>query len=345
MIRTVRKWIKNARSVSLMQSLMPAALAVVLAVGSPGFNIWLGLLAMLGVSSAHLAMNLADDYFDYRADMLGDRDKVVRKGFRAMMVKYPYLTDGSETPSSLLRAICCMLGFAALCGVGVFLCRLSTGGFSGPDGCWWIVALAAAAGFLGLFYSAPPFKFAYRGLGEPLIGFVFGPLLMLGCFYSAAGRVSPEVVWVSSAVGLLVLNILYTHSFIEIAGDAESGKMTLARLLGNSGLRLAAAWAFNLLPYLIIVCGAVLQKLEPAYLAVLFALPRSLWLCSSLRDFARGNTGVPDMPPLILGAMRGWERYKAMGIDWFMMRWLTARNITGAFCGIIAVAKLLSLVI
>ena len=319
---------KNARSVSLMQSLMPAVLAVVLAAGSPSFNLWTGLLAVLGVAAAHLAMNLADDYFDYRADMLGDRDRVVRKGFRAMMVKYPYLTDGSETPASLLRAIGAFLGVAALCGLGVFLYWLVRNGFGGPSGAWWIMAIAALAGFLGIFYSGPPLKLASRGLGEPVIGLIF----------------SSELVWVSVPVGLLVLNILYTHSFIEIAGDTESGKMTLARLLRSDGLRLAAVWILNLLPYLTIVVGAAFFSLEPAYLAVILVLPRSLWLCGSLRDFAHGRTGVPDMPPLILGAMKGWERYKAMGIDWFMMRWLTSRNITGAFCMIILAAKLLSLI-
>ena len=335
---------KNARSVSLMQSLMPAVLAVVLAAGSPSFNLWTGLLAVLGVAAAHLAMNLADDYFDYRADMLGDRDRVVRKGFRAMMVKYPYLTDGSETPASLLRAIGAFLGVAALCGLGVFLYWLVRNGFGGPSGAWWIMAIAALAGFLGIFYSAPPFKFGYRGLGEPVIGIIFGPLLMTGCFYAAAGCVSSEVLWLSAAVGLLVMNILYTHSFIDIAGDEESGKMTLARLLRTDAQRIAAAWAVNLLPYLLVVGAAVFGYLSPFYLLVLFVLPRSLWLCGSLRDFAHGQTGAPDMPPLILGNIRNWDRYKAKGIAWFMLRWIASRNITGGFCAILILAKLLTLI-
>lgn len=343
-MNAVFKWFKNARSVSLVQSIMPAILAVVLAAGSPGFDILMAILAVIGIAAAHLAMNLADDYFDYRVDMLGDRDKVERRGFRAMMVKYPYLTDGSETPASLMRAILCLLAVAAVCGAGIFFFRLKENGFAGPEGCWWIAAVAVLAGFLGFFYSAPPFKFGYRGLGEPVIGFIFGPLLMLGCHYAVAGYVSSEVVWVSAAVGLLVMNILYTHSFIDIAGDAESNKMTLARLFRTGSQRLAVAWTINLLPYVIIVAGAVLNRLEPAFVAVLFVLPRSLWLCGSLRDFAKGRTGVPDIPPLVLGTMRGWERYKAMGIDWFMMRWLTSRNITGLFCLIIIIAKLLSLI-
>jgi len=343
-MNTVSRWIKNARPVSLTQSLLPALLAVVLGLGFPGFNVWMALLAVAGVVCVHFAMNLADDYFDYRADMMGARDRVIRKGFRAMTEKYPYLTDGSETPASLMRAIVCMLGVALVCGAGIFVFRLYGNGFGGPQGCWWIVAVAALAGFLGIFYSAPPFKFGYRGLGEPVIGIIFGPLLMTGCFYAAAGCVSSEVLWLSAAVGLLVMNILYTHSFIDMAGDEESGKMTLARLLRTDAQRIAAAWAVNLLPYLLVVGAAVFGYLSPFYLLVLFVLPRSLWLCGSLRDFAHGQTGAPDMPPLILGNIRNWDRYKARGIAWFMLRWIASRNITGGFCAILILAKLLTLI-
>ena len=101
----LKKWIENARPRSLMQSMMPAVLATICAIGSEKFNILCGFAAILGVVCAHLALNLADDWFDYRIDMMGDRDKVIRQGFRAMSVKYPYFTDGSETPRSAAAAI------------------------------------------------------------------------------------------------------------------------------------------------------------------------------------------------------------------------------------------------
>ena len=176
----LKKWLNNARSVSLMQSSMPALLAVVLAIGQPGFNLWLAILAVVGVMCAHLGMNLADDYFDYRADMLSDRDKVIRRGFRAMTEKYPYLTDGSVTSGGLLSAIFSFGGVAAFCGALIFLVRTLSNGFTGMCGSWWIVVVAVLTGFLGWFYSAPPLKLAYRGLGEPVIGVIFGPLLMRG---------------------------------------------------------------------------------------------------------------------------------------------------------------------
>ena len=50
------------------------------------------------------------------------------------------------------------------------------------------------------------------------------------------------------------------------------------------------------------------------------------------------------MPPLILGNIRNWDRYKARGIAWFMLRWIASRNITGGFCAILILAKLLTLI-
>ena len=47
-MNVVSRWLRNARSVSLAQSVLPAVLAVVLALGSPGFNILYSLLAVFG---------------------------------------------------------------------------------------------------------------------------------------------------------------------------------------------------------------------------------------------------------------------------------------------------------
>lgn len=341
-MKKIRRWFKHARSVALPQSLMPAVLAVVMALGYPGFNLWLALLAVVGVAFAHLAMNLADDYFDYKVDMLGDRDKVIRQGFRAMTVKYPYLTDGSETVKTLRQAIAQFVAVACLCGLVIFLARSFSGGSFVMS--WWIVAIVAATGFLGAFYSAPPFKLAYRGLGEPVIGIIFGPLLMMGVFYSAAGFINRDIIGTSIPVGLLVLNILYTHSFIEKEGDAASNKMTLARLVGSYKANMPVVYIVNFLPYLLVTLSVLFGFLHPAYLAVLLVAPRSCWLCSSLKSFAAGDPSVPEKPYRWLGPMRDWEPVRASGVDWFLMRWLTARNILSSFCLILIVVKLILLV-
>ena len=341
---TLRQWFKNARSLSLAQSLTPAILAVVMATGHDGFSLALSICAVAGVACAHLALNLADDWFDYKSDMMGDRQKVIRKGFRAMTVKYPYLTDGSESMKSLGMAIASFSGAASICGAIVFAIRTSQNGFCSLQGSWWIAAIVCATAFLGAFYSAPPLKLGFHGLGEIVIGVIFGPLLMIGVFYAASGQVSPEIVWISIPVGLLVMNILYTHSFIEKAGDAESGKKTLALLLGSDKAGLAMAYSLNILPFAMITAAVCLGVLHPLYLLVLLILPRAIWLCSSLKGFAEGRTGVPGKPAPWLGPMMEWEPVRESGVDWFLMRWLTARNTLSGFCMTVAAARLILLI-
>ena len=343
MLKKLRQWMKNARSLSLVQSLMPAILAVVLAIGAEGFNLALAILSCLGVACAHLGMNLADDYFDYKADMLSDRDRVIRKGFRAMMVKYPYLTDGSETLRSLGRAIAAFIAAALACGAVIFTVRSIQNGVFTQNGTWLILALTLCCAFLGVFYSAPPLKLAYRGFGELVIGFIFGPLLMMGVYYSTAGKIDMQLVMVSIPVGLLVLNILFTHSFIERKGDAESNKKTLALLLGSDKACMAVSLLINFLPYLMIALACLCGQLHYAYLAVFLVLPRSIWLCRSLYSFIRGDVDIIERPPRYMGNMMDWEGIKEASIGWFMGRWLASRNILSAFCAVISIVAIILL--
>lgn len=341
----VGKWIKNARPIALAQSMLPAVLAVVMAIGEPRCNLILGLIAVLGVAAAHLALNLCDDYFDYKVDMKGDRDRVVRQGFRAMTVKYPYLADGSATLRQTRNAILDFGAFAAVCGLVIFILRTDEAGLFAEDGSWWILAIVALTAFLGFFYSAPPLKLAYRGWGELIIGLIFGPLLMMGVYYSACGRVDLTIVGISVPVGILVMNILFTHSFIDKAGDEASNKMTFARLLGSDRLNLAAAYCMNLLPFLLVVLAVALSYLHPLYLLVLLVLPRAIWLCRSLKAFSDGKVDVTPTPPAWLGRLGNWAEVRAAGIDWFLLRWLTARNLLSGFCALTILAKLILLLL
>ena len=46
------------------------------------------------------------------------------------------------------------------------------------------------------FYAALKIR-TYRGLGELVIAFIFGPLLMMGVYYASAGQIAWEVVLIS----------------------------------------------------------------------------------------------------------------------------------------------------
>lgn len=343
-MKKVKTWLLNSRSVSLVQSVMPAVLAVILLIGNKNFNVCLALLSVVGVACAHLAMNLIDDYFDYKADLMEGREKAIRKGFKAYTAKYPYLTDGSATVSDLRKAIAAFSLIAIACGVAVFAYWTGKNGFGGAGGSWQIVAIVAATAFLGFFYSAPPIKFCFWGMGEIVIGVIFGPLLMLGMSYAVVGSIVPDVAVLSIPVGMLVINILYTHSVIDREGDEASDKITLAGLLKSDGLKLAMSALLNFGPFAVVLLGVVLGKVHWAYIFVVPSVVRGIWLYNSLVKFVRGEEFSTKNPPKFLGNMGNLAKYCELGLDWFLVRWFTARNLLSGFCVIVIIIRLILLV-
>ena len=98
-------WFKNARPISLPQSLLPALTAVALSYGQTDFSWIAAIVSIVGVVALHLGFNLLDDWFDYKVGSAEARQKVSNEGFRGRMIKYPYLSSGEKTPGQLLGAV------------------------------------------------------------------------------------------------------------------------------------------------------------------------------------------------------------------------------------------------
>ncbi|MDU1904899.1 MAG: prenyltransferase [Dysgonomonas sp.] len=330
MLHTFKFWFRNARPQSLPQSVMPAILAVFLAYPYAGFSVFLGILGVLGVIFGHLGLNLFDDYFDYRKKKTDYRDQMQHKGFRARIGKCLYLNDGSATIGHLLVASCAFCAIAVLIGAIILYYR--------GIGIFYFMIPTAV---LGISYSASPFKFSYRGLGEILIGIMFGPMTMMGTFYAACGIIDPMIVLISIPVGLLVANIVYVHSIMDFEPDKEVGKRTLAVLLNNKKGMLVALSVILFAPYFIISFGIVSGYISVYYCLLLLTLPLALYLFYMMREF----TVNPDRkfePRKWMGPMANWDRLQAIGIDWFMIRWYLARNLLSSFCLIIIVLSIIA---
>lgn len=330
-MKSLSIWLQNARKASLAQSLLPAILAVIIAINEQDFNIFLAILAILGVEAVHLAVNLADDFFDYKVNTAESRKELSRQGFRARVAKYPYLTSNEASLSDLKRVITLFLLFATLMGAIILIVRFN----------WLIILIAALTLFLGISYSGFPFKFSYIGLGELVTGIIFGPLLMMGVYLASANRIDYSIVLASIPVGLLVVNILFTHSFIDQKADESANKMTFARLLKTNKANLTASILFNFIPYLIIIAGVIVGYLHPLYLLIFLVLPRSIWLIRSLIEFTKTETTSVAKPPKYMGNMGNWEIYQKTDTAWFMARWLAARNILSLFCIVIIIVNII----
>lgn len=330
-MKSLKIWLQNARKASLAQSLLPAILAVIIAINEQDFNIFLAILAILGVEAVHLAVNLADDFFDYKVNTAESRKELSRQGFRARVAKYPYLTSNEASLSDLKRVITLFLIFATIMGAIILIVRFN----------WLIILIAALTLFLGISYSGFPFKFSYIGLGELVTGIIFGPLLMMGVYLASANRLDYSIVLASIPVGLLVVNILFTHSFIDQKADESANKMTFARLLKTNKANLTASILFNFIPYLIIIAGVIVGYLHPLYLLIFLVLPRSIWLIRSLIEFTKTETTSVAKPPKYMGNMGNWEIYQKTDTAWFMARWLAARNILSLFCIVIIIVNII----
>lgn len=331
-------WIKNARSISLPQSALPCLTAVVLCIGQEGFLWWLALPVLLGICAAHLGMNLADDYFDYKHDSRTRAD-ISSTSVRARMEKCHYLGEGKATVSQLGWAIVGFLGFAALMGATAFVVQWLLHGWQAAMG---IVIYAVLGLFVGINYSGKPLELGYHGLGELVIGLMFGPLNMLGVQAALTGNpFSWQMLCLSMGIGCMVTNIVYVHSVMEVNADAELGKMTFARLLKNKAVMIIFIGFFALMPFAMLALGIAMGWWSAWYLLTLATLPMSVYLIHSTRLFA---FGLPrnDTPHWWMGPMGDWEDYKKAGIDWFLYRWLLARNICTFFCLILMLVHVLT---
>lgn len=339
-------WIKNARSISLPQSALPCLTAIVLCIGQQGFVWWLTIPIFLGVCALHLGMNLADDYFDFKHDSRIRAD-IGSNSVRARMEKCHYLIRDNEdtqgkkkaTVSELGWAIVGFLAFAALMGGIAFVTQWLVHGWQAAMG---ILLYAVLGLIVGINYSGKPLELGFHGFGELVIGLMFGPLCMLGIQAAMTGNIfSWEMACISLAIGCLVTNIVYVHSVMEVDADAQLGKMTFARLLSNKATMILFIGVFAILPFVILAFGITLGWWSPWFLLTMLTLPMSIYLIHSTRLFTYGLPRI-DKPQWWMGPMGDWDKYVEAGIDWFLFRWLLARNICTFFCLIIIIASIIS---
>jgi len=322
-------WFRNARPTALPQSLLPAALALCMASNVDGFSLSLGVIAVIGVVVVHLSMNLFDDYFDYKIKSAEYRDQMQHRGMRARISKCPYLKSGQATTLQLLVACMIFGGFALVAGIVIYLFRGNM-----------ILLIAGLTALLGISYSGAPLRLSYHGLGEILIGIMFGPMLMAGVYYSACGTLDYSVFFISIPVGLLVANIVYTHSIMDFEPDREVGKRTLAVLLNNKKMMLACLLVLLLTAFGLVIGGVASGYLSVYHLFVLLLLPMAFGLFYLMIEFVRKPSRT-FTPRFWMGYMGNWTRFRSIGIDWFMIRWLIARNLLSFFCLILIIISLI----
>ena len=236
MIKNICFWLKNSRLFSLPMTLLSWLVIFVYSLKLGG-NILNGVLALVGISFAHLATNLFDDYVDYK-----------NLPENSQKCKCAYIKDGSATINDVLKVVITYLAIAAGMGLVLFLrC-----GFP-------VIILAMIGGIIALVYA----KLSQRGLSELAVGTAFGPLLFEGVYFVMTGRFSWTVFVMSIAVVMFTIGLMYVHTLLDFEGDMCAHKMTLACRFGDKNIALKGVFVVYGLGYLFTLILASIPMKAP----------------------------------------------------------------------------------
>jgi 1,4-dihydroxy-2-naphthoate octaprenyltransferase len=216
-ISPAQAWIMAARPKTLPAAIAPVVVGSALAAADGLFRLFPALAALLGSVLLQIAVNLANDYFDYRRGVdTPDRVGPVRAA-----------ASGLITPRRLLFGLLVTIGLAAL-----------VGGYLAWAGGWLVLVIGVASILSLLAYSSGPFPLASHGLGDLFVFLFFGLAAVCGTYYAQAHRVTPAALAAAVPVGLLTTAILVVNNLRDVETDRRAGKHTLAVLLGPQAARL-----------------------------------------------------------------------------------------------------------
>ncbi len=291
---TVRTWFLETRPAFLL--LVPVCILVGIATAvyesTPvSFHVSHFLLAFLGALLAHIAVNVLNDYFDYRS------------GIDLKTQRTPFSGGSGILPAGLLQpnkvflfGVFCLLGVVM---IGVyFIYQLG----------WAILPLGLVGVLVVYFYTTHLTKDPVLCAIAPGLG--FGPLVVLGAHFTQAGEYTLSVAMASMVPGFLVSNLLLLNQFPDIEADKAGARRHIPILFGvQASAKIYTA--FIVATYAWIILTVSLQILPWTALLGMATLPLGIKAVKGvlqnagepgkLIPFMGVNTMLTLLTPLLLG--------------------------------------------
>ncbi len=218
------------------------------------------LLVLVGVVVNHVALNMADDYFDYKhsVDHLKPGEKNPYSGGSGT------LSSGQIRPSAMFKAF--TLCFSVTIIIGLFLTAVR--GFP-------VLLFGLIGIFCAVFYTAPPISFSHHGLGELGLLINFGTIIGLGAYFVQTQSIGIEAFMATLPCGIMLFSMIVINEIPDYQEDRAAGKLTLVARFGKkSGVKLyAISW---LCTYVVIAFGVFFRFMPVVTLLGLASLPLTL---------------------------------------------------------------------
>jgi 1,4-dihydroxy-2-naphthoate octaprenyltransferase len=184
---------------------------------SGGFNVGLFVLATLAIMALHAGANVVNDYFDHvsRNDWVNENPTPFSGGSR-------FIQEGRLSPRATLVA---GLGYLALgSAIGLIIVLLTRSAF--------ILGIGLAGVLGAFFYTAGPIQLGYRGVGEVVIGILFGVLPVFGSYYLQSWSADLMPLLPALIVAILIFLVILVNEFPDLAADRQVSKRTLVVQFG-----------------------------------------------------------------------------------------------------------------
>lgn len=213
----IRAYYSALRAFSYPASALPSLTGSFLALYMlPAHSIsWLNaFVALVGCLAIHSVSNMVNDYYDYQTGL----DSEQNFGMKNPLVR------GALSKKELLVAIVILFGISI--AIALFFIAVSGAHLL------WLIVFGALSAF---FYTAPPLKLKYRGLGDVQVAFSFGIGMTCGSFFVHTNSTEflLPVALASLPQSMLIVAILHANNHRDRNSDVQFGAHTIATRLSE----------------------------------------------------------------------------------------------------------------
>jgi 1,4-dihydroxy-2-naphthoate octaprenyltransferase len=262
----VKTWLMQIRAPFLLVTLVSVLVAVSVAVyqSYPINALYLG-LAFLGALLSHVAVNVFNEYFDYKSGV----------DFKTM--KTPFSGGSGVLPAGLLNP-----RSVYILGISCIAAIIAIGGYFIYAQGLLIIPVGVAGIITVYFYTTHITKSPLLCAIAPGLG--FGPLMVMGTYFALTGHYSLAAGLASLVPGFLVSNLLLLNQFPDVEADASVSRRHYPISIGLAKSSLIYA-GLVLAAYLALLISVEVGKLPDLALLGLITLPLGLLLVRGVRRY------------------------------------------------------------
>ena len=249
-----RIWWQLTRPHTLTASFVPVFLGTMIAISYTNIH-WPLFFAMLFASMLiQAATNMFNEYYDFARGL--DTEKSV--GIGGAIVR-----NGVKPKTVMILAL---LLYAISILLGIYICIQTT---------WLLAVVGAVAMAIGYLYTGGPYPIAYTPFGELFSGVFMGMLIVLIAFFIQTGDITTIALLLSVPSMLLVAAIMLSNNIRDLVGDKESGRKTMAILIGRKQA-IDVLLALFIVSYVWIVALVILGVLTPWALLIFLSIKKPI---------------------------------------------------------------------